>query len=149
MPANHRLIRYHAVFSFLCGLLGFLSAVDGQNAVAAPIISSITGCPMSTNNSTMICSQPFTLTIAGSNLNAASSLVDISNTFCNAYAQSSAVITCSVPNAYTPASVGYNAPVPVSIFDMSTQLTSNTVVAFQLLSVPPITLSSISGCTGK
>ena len=149
MPTNHR---YHVVFSMftiLCCLLGFLSAVDGQNVVAAPIISSITGCPMAANNSTMICSQPFTLTIAGSNLNAPSSLVNLSNTFCNPYAQSSSAITCSVPNAYTPASVGYNAPVPVSIFDMSTQLTSNTVVAFQLLSVPPITLSSISGCTGS
>jgi hypothetical protein len=149
MPANHRLIRSHAVFTILCCLLGFLSTVDGQSTVAAPIISTITGCPMSANNSTMICSQPFTLTIAGSNLNAPSSLVNLSNTFCTPYAQSSSVTTCTVPNAYTPVSVGYNSPVPVSIFDMSTQLTSNTVVAFQLLSVPPITLSSISGCTGS
>jgi hypothetical protein len=87
--------RHHVVLSIFamlcCSLHSFvsLSTVVGQSAVAAPFISSITGCPMSTTDpSLMSCSQPFTLTIRGTNLNPQSSLVNASNTLCYVYTQS-------------------------------------------------------------
>ena len=137
------------VLCVLCLACGS-AMVAAQPPSAAPIISGVSGCPMSADNSTLLCSLPFTLTISGSNLNANYQLLNLSNTACFPYgSQSSSQLSCYVQNRYTPVSVGYGAPLPISVLDLSSLLQSNTVTALQLQPLPPVTLTSISGCEGS
>ena len=141
----------------LLAILPLVTRTGAQSAAAAPSITTVTvsGCPTVTGVAS--CGLPFTVSVQGSNLNALSQVLNISDTICfpslvtGAFALAAAAgsLVCALPNRYTPLTVGYNAPVPVSVVDLSTQLTSNVVSSFTVTPVPPIVLSSISGCVGS
>ena len=117
-----------------------------------PLITSVTGCPLNSDNVTLICSPPYTLTITGSSLAPLTSLVNLSHTLCQPSLSFpsglTSSFTCVFGNSYTPSFARPNSLVPVSVTDLSTGLSSNTLYPLQLQSIPPIVLTSISGCTG-
>ena len=125
-----------------------LSAAQSSSSLA-PVITSLSGCPVSpADNVTLLCSPPFTLTVTGTGL-VQSDVVNISNYACiqiNALADGSGV-NCVASNPYFP--LPYNTNLPVTVIDLSTHLTSNTVNSLQIVAQQPVVLSSISGCTGS
>ena len=135
----------------LCALLGVTSSGAWQGAAgqaASPVVSNVTtsGCLSPTS-----CLPPFTVTIAGSNFSAATSLVNISNTWCRpTLAQSSpSLLVCSIPYAYLPVSVGPLQLAPVSVYDLASTQWSGAVASFAIATPTPFRLLSIQGCVGS
>ena len=134
-------------------LLSALPASTAQaSAPAAPVLVSISGCPLSADGSTLLCLPPFALTLVGSGFSLASnSVVNMSGYTCQPLSVSvdGTSMSCLVADSYTPILGAYDTPVPVSVFDLSTHLSSNALTSLQVQSVQPVLLTSISGCEGS
>ena len=150
MTSNRSLMSLAAPLALLFLCLPFTSA---QSNRYAPVINSISGCPVSPqDNSTLLCSPPFTLTVSGSGFTG-TDVVNISNYACPAVSVSTDLTTlaCYVPNQHMQHPSNNPAiPLSVSIIDLSTSLESNTITsALQLVPPQPVLLTSIGGCTGS
>ena len=129
--------------------LPIITAQSSQ--LAAPVITSLSGCPVSTvDNTTLLCTPPFLLTVNGVGLSSYS-VINISGFMCDAYTVTTdgSTIRCNFLNSYTAIIGGYNVNVPVTVLDLGTHLTSNTLTSLQVLAIQPVVLSSISGCDGS
>ena len=112
----------------------------------APVITGVTGCPASSDGSTLLCALPTTLTLSGLNFSP-TDLVNVSSTLCTPTGTSTS-LTCALPNSSPLFATSFNSPLPVSVIDVATGLSSPTV-SISLQSIPPVVLTSISGCMGS
>lgn len=132
--------------------LHHLPLSHGQStAPVGPVITSLSDCPLSpADNSTLLCSPPFSVTVWGSGL-ALTDVLNISNYVVTSpltvAADGSSAVFYVADAGYYP--VMYNVNLPVSVIDLSTHATSNTLYNLQMVAQQPVLLSSISGCEGS
>ena len=128
-----------------------LPVSTGQSSPAGPVITSLSGCPLSpVDNTTLLCTPRFVLTVIGSGFSL-NDIVNIGGFTCapyNVVADGSSLM-CTVADAYFAVSGGYDVDVPVSVLDLSTHLVSNSITTFQAVAQQPVILSTISGCDGS
>ena len=131
--------------------LCLLPLTSGQSTVPAPVITSLSGCPISAQDGvTLLCVLPFTLTVAGSGFNGAD-VVNISDVACLFVSISVDLsqLTCQFLNSLPAVRLGLGVDLPVAVLDAANHLQSNVLSNIQLVPVQPVILSAISGCTGS
>ena len=121
------------------------------SALQAPNITGVSGCPWSTPppTGTMACTSLFALiTITGTNFNPQSLLVNVSGALVNAtVSPTSAVFTLSSLRLLL--ATQSSTPLSLSLYDMATRLSSNSVSSIVVQTYMPLRLTSISGCVGS
>ena len=144
--------------AFLLSAVLFVSlgcaARPNRSAPPPPAIEAITGCPLDADNATLVCTPPFTLTIAGSDIDTATAVLNISNTLVLPTLPPPVVVSASGLDAaaftlgldYRP--LPYQSLAHVSLLDVNTRLQS-AVSTIRVLPYPPVALHSISGCSGS
>ena len=135
-----------------------------QDNSVAPVITAIFGgCPLDTDNVTLVCQQPLRygpltiFTIAGYNFgNIRGVLVNVSGA--NFFTQTTnpcndgrSCVQVNVPNYPVYGSGGTGGVLPINVVqpNSGSASVSNTVYGIRFQPIPRVTLTAISGCTGR
>ena len=141
--------------SFRCLVLALVLALTScfhltSGQAVPPVVTGVSGCASSSDGSSLLCSIPYSLTLSGLNFNPNTDLVNLSSTSCTPYSGSSPTsLICTQPNRAPLSTSSFDSPLPISVIDLSTGLTSSILTSITVQSIPPILLTSISGCVGS
>ena len=141
----------HLLTAFLlCSLFACLSLCHAQDSSLAtvPVITAISGCPGQNGPATFNCQfrgNWFVLTINGTGLDWTRQIVNVSGGICTPTGGTDTVMQCQL---YNPADYPWPAdtPLPVTVFDLISGVSSAPVSLITFIAYPPLTLTSASGC---
>ena len=121
-----------------------LLAVNAQET-AVPVIKNVTGCPLQQGAATLGCQPAVLITLLGDKIGNNAALIDVNGADCQPLSATSLSFYCRLLNLELPLQP-LGQLLPVTLRDLSTGATSAPAVLVAAAALPPLMLTSVSGC---